>query len=103
MIYRDEGAFYVGEWDSDHIREVVPPYHSLQILHHCIVPGFNTALFACDSETGLLYTAVVYVRGNHLIRANRTESAAAGSFLLWAHSMGCCVPIFKAIKVKELF
>lgn len=50
----------VGVSGFDTIKTVVPTDHQCQLLQQCIILGVKVAVYVCRSETGVLYTAIVY-------------------------------------------
>lgn len=84
---------YVGAWNSAQILRVVPSDHLGQILHQCYVLGVNVAVYACASETGLLYTAIIHVP-NSAIAIARSAYGSIIDCLRWAHTQQWTVPRF---------
>lgn len=51
---------YIGTWNSEKILQFLPWENLFQMMHQCLVLAVKVALYFCASETGVLYTSIVY-------------------------------------------
>lgn len=87
VLHHSGGTIYSGDWDTSIIEQVVTGDHLFQVMHQCAVLGVNTAVYACASETGLLYTVSMYMSGSDILvnpelRKMNSEHVYYGHILL---------------------
>lgn len=94
---------YVYRWSSTELQEMVPRDHLCQILHQCNVLNVNTALYACASETGLLFTVLIIVDDVQLSLASSAIESQLNLCLRWAHEEPWEIPSFASPYWKEIY
>lgn len=82
------------EMTSQEARALLPKEHILHLVHQMAISGANLGVYMCNSETGVLFSIMVYCKLGKLSALNECIVELRSTYADWAHSGSQIVPAF---------